>query len=254
MENDIITLLEEEAALYNRPEFIADDPVQFAHRFDSLPDIEIASLLTAAISWGNRKMILRDAERLLVLMDGQPHKYLLERGYEDIDPAMNLHRTFFGRHFQWYMRALREVYAKFASLDEFASKSGVGESEAPAWQLAELLGKIAADANSGETCAQCIPTNLKTTALKRLNMALRWFVRNDGIVDLGVWKSIKPSQLYIPLDVHVGNTARNLGLITRKANDRRTVEELTAQMRILRPDDPAYFDYALFGIGVSSKN
>lgn len=253
MTQDIIVLLEEEAALYNRPEFIADDPVQFAHRFESLPDIEIASLLTAVISWGNRKMILRDAERLLVLMDGQPHKYVLERGYEDLDPDMNLHRTFFGRHFQWFLRTLREVYADYSSLDEFSSRNGVGASEAPAWRLTELLGRIALDVNGGETCAQCIPTNLKTTALKRLNMALRWFVRNDGIVDLGVWQSIKPSQLYIPLDVHVGNTARNLGLITRRANDRRTVGELTAQMRLLRPDDPAYFDFALFGIGINSK-
>ena len=91
---------------------------------------------------------------------------------------------------------------------------------------------------------------MEQTALKRFNMALRWLVRTDGIVDLGVWKSLKPSQLYIPLDVHVGNTARELGLISRKANDRKTVELLTEALRPLRPSDPAFFDYALFGIGV----
>lgn len=250
MTADIVTLLEEEAARYNNPNFIAADPVQFAHRFESLPDIEIASLLTAVIPWGNRKMILRDAERMLALMDGQPHRYVLEKGYEDLDPGINLHRTFFGRDFQWLLRTLHEVYSRHSSLDEFTGTHGINRTEAPSWELAGALGKIALDVNNGITCAQCIPTNLKTTALKRINMALRWWVRNDGIVDLGVWKSLKPSQLYLPLDVHVGNTARNLGLITRKANDRRTTEEITAQMRTIRPDDPALFDFALFGIGV----
>lgn len=251
MTQDIICLLEEEAARFNRPEFIADDPVQFAHRFDAIPDIEIASLLTAVISWGKRNMILRDADRMMALMDNQPLRYVLEKGYEDLDPSVNIHRTFFGRHFQWYLRTLREVYTHYGSLDEFAGAQKVDDHHAPAWKLADLLGRIATDVNDGKTCAQCIPTNLKTTALKRLNMALRWFVRNDGIVDLGIWRSITPAQLFIPLDVHVGNTARDLGLITRKANDRRTVEELTSQMRQIRPDDPAYFDFALFGVGVN---
>lgn len=253
MTQDIALLLEQEAARFNRPEFIADDPVQFAHKFDAIPDIEIASLLTAVISWGKRKMILRDADRMMSLMDHQPHRYVMERGYEDLDPTMNLHRTFFGRHFQWLLRTLREVYVRYESLDSFAAGNAVGADPAPAWKLADLLGRIAVDVNHGETCPQCIPTNLKTTALKRLNMALRWFVRNDGIVDLGIWRSISPAQLYVPLDVHVGNTARDLGLLTRKANDRRTVDELTAQLRLLRPDDPAYFDFALFGIGVNNK-
>lgn len=253
MTKDIALLLEQEAARFNRPEFIADDPVQFAHKFDAIPDIEIASLLTAVISWGNRKMILRDADRMMQLMDYQPHKYVLEKGYEDLDPAVNIHRTFFGRHFQWFLRTLREVYTRNGSLDEFAVANAVGADAAPAWKLAELLGRIAVDVNGGETCPQCVPTNLKTTALKRLNMALRWFVRNDGIVDLGIWQSIRPAQLYVPLDVHVGNTARNLGLIERKANDRCTVELLTDQLRQLRPDDPAIFDYALFGIGIENK-
>lgn len=253
MTQDIALLLEQEAARFNRPEFIADDPVQFAHKFDAIPDIEIASLLTAVISWGKRKMILRDADRMMSLMDHQPHRYVMERGYEDLDPSVNLHRTFFGRHFQWLLRTLREVYARHESLDSFAAANAVGDDPAPAWKLADLLGRIAVDVNHGETCPQCIPTNLKTTALKRLNMALRWFVRNDGIVDLGIWQSIRPAQLYVPLDVHVGNTARDLGLLTRKANDRRTVGELTDQLRLLRPDDPAYFDFALFGIGVNDK-
>ena len=109
-------------------------------------------------------------------------------------------------------------------------------------------------ANNGDVCSRCLPVNLRNTALKRFNMALRWLVRDDGIVDMGVWKSIPKSRLYIPLDVHVGNTARNLGILERKSNDRRAVELLTGEMRQLRPDDPAFYDFALFGIGMEGKN
>jgi uncharacterized protein (TIGR02757 family) len=107
-------------------------------------------------------------------------------------------------------------------------------------------------ANGNVANSRCLPQNLQSTALKRINMALRWLVRNDGIVDMGVWSDLlTPAQLFIPLDVHVGNTARDLGLISRRANDRRTVMELTAVLRSLRPDDPVVYDYALFGLGVN---
>ena len=81
-------------------------------------------------------------------------------------------------------------------------------------------------------------------------MALRWLVRDDGIVDMGLWRSIPKSKLFIPLDVHAGNTARSLGLLSRKANDRRSVEQLTGLLRTIRPEDPAFYDFALFGIGI----
>ena len=108
-------------------------------------------------------------------------------------------------------------------------------------------------ANGGVPVQRCLPHDLQHTALKRLNMALRWFVRDDGIVDMGVWKSIPKSKLFIPLDVHVGNVARDLGLLHRKANDRKSVEALTTKLKEWRPDDPALYDFALFGIGVTAK-
>lgn len=254
MDAEVANLLITEAERINSREFIADDPVQFPRRFDDLRDIEIAALLTAVISWGKRTMILRDAERMLTMMEHQPYHFLTEGAYEAIDPDRNIHRTFFGRDMQWMMRMLHKIYREHESLDSFAAAHHVGDTETPAWQLAELLGNIGREANSGKNCAQCVPTNLRTTALKRLNMALRWLVRDDGIVDMGVWRSIPKSKLFIPMDVHVGNTARGLGLLTRKANDRKSTEELTALMRTLRPDDPCLFDYALFGIGVEGKS
>lgn len=250
MDTDIYNLLEAEAARIDNPEFIKDDPVQFPRRFSALPDIEIASLLSSTIAWGNRKMICRNCEKMLRLMDYQPHNYVMDEGYEEL-PDGNIHRTFFNANFRHYLRGLRSIYTRYATLQDFARANAVDCEEAPAWRLATLINAALADANGGCIDSRCLPQNLRTTALKRLNMALRWLVRNDGIVDLGVWDVITPAQLYIPLDVHVQDVARQLGLLSRKSNDRKAVEELTAVLREGRPDDPVYYDYALFGIGMN---
>ncbi len=252
---EIARLLQTEAERINNPAFITEDPVQFPRRFSKLQDIEIVAFLSAIIAWGRRTMICRDAERMLNLMDNDPYNYVMDEGYLDLDPGLNLHRTFFASHFQYFLKGLREIYRQHASLDAFAKSRMVGGDEAPAWKLVEEMENVMRTVNDGKDCSQCLPVNLKSTALKRINMALRWLVRDDGIVDMGVWKSIPKSKLYIPLDVHVGNTARSLGLLTRKANDRKSVELITESLRTLRPDDPAVFDYALFGIGIEeAKN
>lgn len=247
---DIRELLDAEANRINRPEFIENDPVQFPRRFSRLQDIEISAFLSAIIAWGRRTMICRDAEKMLNLMDNEPYSYVMDRGYEDLDPSLNIHRTFFARHLQYFLRGINRIYREYGSLDTFAAQMRVGETEAPAWKLVEEMEKIMREENNGENCSQCLPVNLDSTALKRVNMALRWLVRDDGIVDMGVWKSIPKSKLYIPLDVHVGNTARNLGILERRANDRKSVDLLTFALRELRPEDPVFYDYALFGIGI----
>lgn len=248
--SDIIELLDAEALRINRPEFIGNDPVQFPRRFSRQEDIEIVSFLAAIIAWGRRQMICRDADRMLTLMDNDPFRYVMDEGYEDLDPGMNLHRTFFARHLRYFLRGMRRIYKDYGTLDAFGTTLRIGESESPAWELVEGMENLMREENGGEDCPQCLPVNLKATALKRINMALRWLVRDDGIVDMGIWRSIPKSKLYIPLDVHVGNTARNLGLLSRRANDRKSVEELTAVLRTLRPEDPVFYDYALFGIGI----
>ena len=252
MNAEITELLLSEAARINSPEFIAADPVQFPRRFlSSQPDAEIVSLLAAHIAWGNRKMICRDADRMLEMMDGQPHAFVMEGAYEAISDTTNIHRTFFGRNLKHFMRGLRAIYSRHATLDDFCRCCGAPDSEFPAWHLAAAINDELARANGGTSDCRCLPLNLQTTALKRLNMALRWLVRRDGIVDLGMWRSLSPAQLFIPVDVHVGDTARSLGLITRKANDRRTAVEITCRMREICPDDPVLLDFALFGIAVT---
>lgn len=253
IDRDLSHLLLEEANIINCRDFIKDDPVQFPRRFEKLQDIEIVALIISSISWGNRKMIRRNAEKILTIMGNDPYRYTMERGYEDLNPDLNLHRTFFARDLQWYLRTLHEIYKTHSSLDSFTNAVKASQDPAPAWKLAGEMQKIALYANNCKICPQCIPTNLKTTALKRINMALRWLVRDDGIVDIGVWKSIPKNKLFIPLDVHVGNTARELGLLNRKANDRKSAELITYAAREICPDDPALLDFALFGIGVNNK-
>lgn len=247
---NVAALLDAEAARINSPAFIAEDPVQFPRRFSEIHDVEITALLSAIIAWGNRKMICRDAERMLEIMRQEPWTFVREGAYEDIDSDRNIHRTFFGRHLQYFLRGLHRIYKRYPSLDAFAAEKRVGEGECCSWQLVDRMQREMQEANGGECCSRCLPLNLKTTALKRVNMALRWLVRDDGIVDMGLWKSIPKSRLYIPLDVHAGNTARALGLLSRKANDRKATEELTLTLRTINAADPCLYDYALFGLGI----
>ncbi len=249
--------LDKLAEKYNTSAFFVDDPISFPRRYSDLRDIEISAFATSVIAWGRRPMILRNAEKMDALMWHEPYHFIME-GDIDAIAEDNIHRTFFGRHLRYMLRGLREIYSRYGSLETFATAIGATTAVAPAWKIAEAMNKIFDDANarSGkplEGPSRCLPADAASSALKRFNMALRWLVRNDGIVDLGVWSALKPSQLYIPLDVHSARTARTLGLLTRKANDRRAVEELTAELRRLRPDDPTVYDFALFGAGEAGE-
>lgn len=249
--NEIKDLLNREAKRINHPDFIGSDPVQFPRRFETLQDIEIVSLLCATIAWGRRTMICSNCEKMLAVMQNDPYCFMLDEAYETLPDELNIHRTFFVRDFKFMLRGLRGIYKKYGSLNDFALACHVSESEQPAWQLVESMNNVFAEANQGQSNSRCLPVQLKNTALKRVNMALRWLVRNDGIVDLGVWNALKPAQLFIPLDVHVGDTARALGLIRRRTNDRRTVVELTEILRSFNREDPVIYDFALFGLGMN---
>lgn len=251
--SDLLERLECACERINTPEFIVNDPVQFPHRFDSLQDVELASLLASVIAWGKREMIIRDGNRLFELMDNRPYDYLMSRRWEQLDPSLNIHRTCFGRHLKYLLRGLHAVYSRHGSLEAFAAAVGADRDEAPAWRLIDALLRLTADVNDGCVCPEVIPSNLQSTPLKRYNMALRWLVRNDGKVDLGAWSLLKPAQLYIPLDVHVADTSRSLGLLERKSNDRKAVELLTSRLREFDASDPVKYDFALFGLGIEGK-
>lgn len=244
--------LDEALARINVPSFADADPVQFPRSFVDRRDVEIAALLCSTIAWGNRKMIVRNCQWLLETMGNAPYDYVRSQSYEDLEDTVNIHRTFFGRNLKYYLRGLHLLYARYGSLEGLAASSGADSSEMPAWILAEALASLLAEANEGRMDTRCISVST-TTPLKRFNMALRWLVRDDGIVDIGLWKVLKPSQLYIPLDVHVADVSRSLGLLQRRSNDRRAVLDLTAVLRQWRPDDPVAYDFALFGIGMEQS-
>jgi uncharacterized protein (TIGR02757 family) len=228
------------------PDFITLDPVQFPRRYAKHEDIEIAAFLSSAIAWGRRDIILRSAEKMFALMLPNPYEYILSGGYKKLKNC-NIHRTFFESDLKYYCLGFKHCYAKYGNMEKlFASAPDIWEGfflfrE----EMAYANGKqysihIANAGKSGENGSAC----------KKLNLALRWLTRK-GPVDLGLWKSIKPSALYIPLDVHVARTARKLGLLERKSNDKKAVIELTEKLKEFCPDDPVKYDFALFSMGAA---
>lgn len=242
-------LLEHHFKRINTPEFIDNDPVKFPRRYRDLRDVEIAGILCSTIAWGRRTMILNSCERMLAPMGASPYDYVMSADLGSLpDEGKAVHRTFSRRDLKFFLRALRGIYSRHDTLEElFAPRTG----EYGLWAgitrfRAEMLS--CGHHSEGERHISCPD---KGSACKRLHLFLRWMVRRDGIVDLGVWKNISPSQLSIPLDVHVGNIARMLGILERNQNDRRAVEQIDTFLRKLDPQDPAKYDYALFGLGES---
>ncbi|MDR1371524.1 MAG: TIGR02757 family protein [Dysgonamonadaceae bacterium] len=248
--NDVKDFLDEQVIRFNTQSFIKNDPVQFPRRYSKLQDIEITAFVVATISWGKRSVILRNAEKLLVMWGDSPYDFIMNEDYRALGRA-NIHRTFFEHDLAYMLRGFRQIFIKYGSIENMLKANEIELSIAPAWDFAGVLSAEMQQANDGQNNSKCYPSNYKHSALKRINMALRWLVRDDGIVDLGIWKSINPSQLYIPLDVHAGNIARELGLLRRNSNDRHAVEELTSVLRQFCPEDPIKYDFALFGTGVS---
>jgi uncharacterized protein (TIGR02757 family) len=241
------TVLDEKSAQYNCKDFIKNDPVSFPHSFTRREDVETAALLASTIAWGNRKMILSSGRKMFCgIMHSAPYDYVMSGEWEQLDDGMNIHRTFFASDFKYICRGLRSIFSKYGTMETLFLGCSV-------WDGIENLRREMAEANGGAVTRHISnPVAQKgkpASACKRLHMMLRWLCRKDGVVDLGIWQGVSQAELMIPLDVHVARTARLLGIVTRKQNDRRTVEELTAQLRKLSPDDPVKYDFALFGVG-----
>ena len=243
-------------------DFIALDPVQFVHNYNKREDIEIAAFLTAAIAWGRRDMILRSAKKMFALMGSSPYDYVMSGGFKKLRNK-NIHRTFFENDFKYYCLGLNRCYAKFSSLEKMfaaalaAPASSAGKpahcfscASSDVWQAFAFFREEMAAANKGGYSRHVSNpglVNRNGSACKKLNLTLRWLVR-EGPVDSGIWKKIKTDALYIPLDVHVARTARQLGLLQRKSNDKKAVIELTEKLRGFCPEDPVKYDFALFGM------
>ena len=234
---------------YNNPEFIETDPVQIPHQFQKKEDIEISGFLTATISWGNRKSILKNANSLMELVGHAPHDFVMNYSEKDLENLENfVHRTFNGRDLTYFIQALQNIYTNHGGMENIFSKYSNDDSLQPA---IHEFKKIFFELPHEKRTEKHVSDPLKKSAAKRINMFLRWMVRGKGEkVDFGLWNSASPAQLSCPLDVHSGNVARKLGLLDRKQNDAKALAELDLNLRKMDPKDPVKYDFALFGLGV----
>lgn len=234
---------------YNHPRFIESDPIQIPHQFSKKEDIEIAGFLTATIAWGNRKSIINNAHKMMQLLEQSPYDFVSNHQESDLEKLNNfVHRTFNGQDFIQFIKSLNHIYNNHNGLEALFSANIKGHSLQPAiHQFKTHFFEI----NHLPRTQKHVGDPLKNSAAKRINMYLRWMVRQDqNGVDFGIWKHISPSVLSCPLDVHSGNVARKLGLLKRKQNDGKALAELDIALRKLDQDDPVKYDFALFGLGV----
>lgn len=247
-QTELKELLLSKAFQFNSIEFIEHDPISIPHLYSEPLDIEIAAFLTATISWGNRKAILASASKMMHQMGASPADFVLQASKKDLNKFPDvIHRTFNREDFEGFIRCLRHVLKEKESLESaFRFEKGESNSLHAITRFRNLFF-AAAHAPRAE---KHLSNPMSGSAAKRINMFLRWMVRRDQRgVDFGLWQSIQPSVLSIPLDVHSGQIARKLGLLERKQNDWKAVEELDAAIRSIHPDDPVLLDYALFGLG-----
>ena len=234
------------------------DPVQFPHRYKARHDKEIAAILTATIAWGRRDLIVKSAEKMFSLMGRSLFTFIMEEKYWKMEfdikrgQGRSIHRTFFEDDFVYFCRGFRECYAKGGLEALFSGGRDIWEGISLFRETMASGNGAAHRANSKPVYSRHIANPASGSACKRLNLALRWLVRREGPVDLCLWKSISPSFLFIPLDLHVGEVARCIGLLERKSNDRKAVISLTEKLREFCPEDPVKYDLALFGYGINS--
>lgn len=241
--------LDEKVILYNNTSFIESDPIQIPHHFSQKEDIEIAGFLVATIAWGNRKSIINNGHRLLKIMGNSPYDFILNFSEKDIEKLNGfVHRTFNELDLAYFFKALQHIYLKHGGLEKvFADNSEVHSTQLAIHRFKQLFFSLPHETRTEKH----VSDPLKNSAAKRINMFLRWMVRGDNTgVDFGIWKSLSPSQLSCPLDVHSGNVARKLGLLKRKQNDGKALIELDTALKKLDPRDPVKYDFALFGLGV----
>ena len=245
--------LDEKFKQYNNPSFIACDPISVPHRFTLRQDVEISGFLTAAIAWGRRDLILRSSTLLMELMGNSPYEFISSASENEFSRFTGfVHRTFNGNDCIYFLRGLRHIYFNFDSMEEVILM-GINSGRSIKDGLS-LLRSIFFSLPHASRNEKHFADVLGGAAGKRLNMFLRWMVRKDNRgVDFGIWKQIDPSLLYIPLDLHSGNTARRLGLLKRNINDWKAVEELTGVLRWFDPKDPVKYDFALFGLGINER-
>jgi uncharacterized protein (TIGR02757 family) len=249
--DELKDFLDEQVDRYNHPTFIEHDPIAIPHRFSRKEDIEIAAFFAATLAWGNRKSIIKSTNTIMRIMDEAPYDFVRNAENSDFTQLGKfVHRTFNGEDLVQFVKSLQHIYHVHGGMEP-VFRMGFNQNAKVA--IANFR-RVFFEMDHLKRTRKHVSDPLTGSAAKRLHMFLRWMVRCDRRgVDFGIWKSIQPANLSIPLDVHSGNIARQLGLLHRTQNDARAVDELDAQLRIFDPIDPVKYDFALFGLGVSGE-
>jgi uncharacterized protein (TIGR02757 family) len=255
MEGDLQAFLERKVLEYNHPSFIETDPVCIPHLFTRHQDIEIAALFAAIFAWGNRTTIIAKSQLLMKLMDMSPHDYVMHHRSRDLIKLFSFkHRTFNTTDLLYFIGFLRYHYQQHNSLSTAFSKWMLPADTDITNALNGFYNYFFSLEDVPSRTKKHIATPAKKATCKRLNMFLRWMVRHDkGGVDFGIWKSILPSQLICPIDLHVARVARKFQLLERKQTDWHAALELTGKLKTFDPHDPVKYDFALFGLGVLER-
>lgn len=245
-QSDLKEYLDFKTEQYNTPIFIESDPIQLPHRFTKKEDIEIVAFLVSTIAWGKRGMIIQNGERLIEIMGNDPLEFILN--YTSNEPIEFVHRTFNSIDLDFFFRSLQNIYKNHGGMEKaFFSHTNYHGVQGRIINFRDLFLSTEHEQRSEKH----ISNPAKNSAAKRINMFLRWMVRNDTCgVDFGIWNSIPASELCIPLDVHTARMATELGILKRKQNDWKALEEIMSKLRKMDPVDPSKYDFALFGLGV----
>lgn len=251
--SELKEFLDEKVDQYNRPGFIEHDPISIPHRYKKLQDIEITGFVAATLAWGQRLTIIRKCEELFGMMDHAPHDFMVHHTESDLKRFLNFkHRTFNATDTLYFIEFFRNFYLKNESLESAFSANGEWDNTEK--NLINFHNRFFDLPDAPQRTRKHVATPARKSACKRLNMFLRWMVRDDDHgVDFGLWKSIHPRQLVCPCDLHVDRVARKLGLIQRKQTDWLTALELTDHLKRFDSEDPVKYDFALFGLGIEEK-
>lgn len=257
MEQDLLkikSLLDSKVKLYNQPAFIKDDPICIPHRFSKKQDIEISGLFAAVLAWGNRTSIINSCNKLMTWMDNAPHDFILNHHDADLKRFLGFaHRTFNATDALYFIHFLQYHYSNHESLENAFAPERKYQHDTVEQALINFHNYFFSIEHPDRT-RKHISTPQRKSACKRINMYLRWMVRKDKQgVDFGLWKKIGMQQLVCPLDVHVASVAYRLGLIDNEKSNWQNAVQLTAALREMNPQDPAVYDYALFGIGMAER-
>ena len=247
---DLKGYLDEQVDIYNTPSFIKDDPVSIPHLFSKKQDIEIAGFFAATFAWGQRVTIIKKSKELLSLMDDAPHEFVLHASDDDLKKLLKFkHRTFNDVDTLYFLEFFKWYYSNYDSLEDAFLKGHSMEE-----RLISFHNLFFSLADHPNRTKKHVATPERKSTCKRINMYLRWMVRDDNCgVDFGLWKRLKPSELICPCDLHVDRIARKLGLIHRKQTDWQTAIQLTNNLKRLDPADPVKYDFALFGLGLEER-